>query len=248
MSSWCQFGVAGGIEWPTEEAIVTFGKWKLLAFPSSKEFEPSLQIDTEANLISDVQSRSICNELLSICAWCCEAPAHLLDGGCGSTRANPRQRGPRGGYLTSILNSWPYNRGPLTDSNQRLAVALYREALWQDSYASIPYAALGYFKILEIEQGAKGRKTWMSEHLENAVQQSDEPDRFLQAVKELGVRPDEYLYQNCRTAVAHASFEPVVNPDDAEQVRGLSICTPILEALSRQYIRDELKVSDDPWG
>ena len=155
MATWCRFGVAGEIAWPREQAIVEFGTWELFAFPSTKDHEPSLQIELVRNRTDEISARSICNQLLSICSWCDDSPAALTDGDCGSPKASPRPRDKRSDHLTSILDHWPYYRAPLADTNQQLAVALYREAVWQNSCGSIPYAALGFFKILEIRQGGR---------------------------------------------------------------------------------------------
>jgi hypothetical protein len=251
MATWCRFGVAGEIAWPREQAIVEFGNWELLAFPSTKDHEPSLQIELLHNRTDEVGARSICNQLLSICSWCDDAPAALMDGGCGSPRASPLPRERRSDHLTSILDNWPYNRAPLPDINQPLAVALYREAVWQNCYASIPYAALGFFKILEIRQGGPGRENWMNLHLLQGIEQGEFDDfyvnYFLMAAEEQNLEPAKYLYDNCRNAVAHATQALRINPDDAQQVRDLSACTPILRALARRYIRDDLDVAEDRW-
>ena len=251
MATWCRFGVAGEIAWPREQAIVDFGNWELLAFPSTKDHEPSLQIELLRNRTDEVGARSICNQLLSICSWCDDAPAALMDGGCGSPRATPLPRDRRSDHLTSIFDNWPYNRAPLPDINQPLAIALYREAVWQNCYASIPYAALGFFKILEIRQGGPGRESWMNLHLLQGIEQGEFDDfyvnYFLMAAEEQNLEPTKYLYDNCRNAVAHATQALRINPDDAQQVRDLSACTPILRALARRYIRDDLDVAEDRW-
>ena len=252
MATWCRFGVAGEIAWPREQAIVEFGEWELLAFPSTKEHEPSLQIELLHNRTDEVGARSICNQLLSICSWCDDAPAALMDGGCGSPNASPLPRDRRSDHLTSMLDNWPYNRAALADTDQQLAVALYREAVWQKYSASIPYATLGFFKILEIRQGGDGRKNWMNLHLLQGIEQGDFDDfyvnYFLKAAEEQSLEPAKYLYENCRKAVAHATTAPIINPDDAQQVRDLSACTPILRALARRYIRDDLDVAEDRWA
>ncbi len=251
MAAWCRFGVAGEIAWPREQAIVKFGKWELLAFPSTKDHEPSLQIELLRNRTDEVSARSICNQLLSICSWCDDSPAALMDGDCGSPRASPIPRDRRSDYLTSILDAWPYSRAPLTDIDQHLAVALYREAVWQDCYASIPYAALGFFKILEIRHGGAGREKWMKLHLARGIEDGEFDDfyvkHFLKVAEEKNLELGKYLYANCRKAVAHATKHPIINPDDAQHVRDLSACTPILRALARHYIRDDLNVAESRW-
>ena len=245
---WCVYTVQGHIYWPQKEALVEFGRWKLRAFPSTREFEPTLQIETVQNEIDFVTARTVCNQILSICSWCADAPAAVMDGFCGSTRAKPMPRTHNGGHLSGIVDHWPYNRTPLADDDARLALGLFREALWQEKNGSIPYAALGYFKILEIRQGGRGRAAWLRAHLNEAVEQDSSFGQPFRSLAELqGQAPDAYLYATCRLAVAHATKAPVINPDDAQQVRDLSACTPVLHNLVRIYIRDELGVSDSPW-
>ncbi len=70
---------------------------------------------------------------------------------------------------------------------------------------------------------------------------------FLKRAGEQNLKPAKYLLDNCRNAVAHATQALRINPDDAQQVRDLSACTPILRALARRYIRDDLDVAEDRW-
>ena len=252
MSTWCQFGVAGEISWPRKQTVVKFGKWEILAFPSTKDHEPSLQIDIVQNKTDEIGARSICSQLISICSWCDDAPVRLLGGSCGSSKAFPLPRDRRSDHLTSILDDWPYIRTPLADPDQRLAVALYREAVWQNIHASIPYAALGFFKILEIRQGGSGRRQWLDRHLAQGINQGKfdrfHVEYFLKAAQRENSSPAKYLYENCRLAVAHATTSRVINPDDFQQVRDLSVCTPILRQLARRYIRDNLGVVENRWA
>ncbi|MBT3332518.1 MAG: hypothetical protein HOK21_23630 [Rhodospirillaceae bacterium] len=251
MAEWCRCGVAGEIAWPRKQAIVEFGNWELLAFPSTRDHEPSLHIELTRNKVSAVGARTIFNRLLSICSWCDDAPAALLDGDCGGPDAYPLARTRRSGHLTSIIDAWPYHRAPLAHPDQRLAVALYREAVWLEYISSIPYAALGYFKILEIRQGGAGRKTWLDHHLQQAMELGEIDDfyleKFVSAAGENGLSPARYLYENCRLAVAHAAKAPVVDPDDAQSVRDLSASTQVLRTLARKYICVDLDVLEDHW-
>lgn len=252
MTSWCRFGVSGDIAWPLKQADVKFGEWDLLAFPSTKDHEPSLQIELQRNQTDEVEARTICNQLLSICSWCVDAPATLMDGDCGSPIARPISRDRRSDHLTSDLKIWPYYRAPLTDDAQLLAVALYREARCLESHASIPYAALAYFKILEIRQDGRGRKRWMERRFKQGIEQDEFDDFYLRyilkAAEDQELEPASYLYKNCRLAVAHATRAPIINPDDAQQVRDLSACTPILRTLARRYICNDLGVAEDRWA
>lgn len=252
MPEWCRYGVDGEIEWPRKQAVVKFGNWELLAFPSTRDHEPSLQIELSSNRVREIEARSICNQLLSICSWCDDAPASLLSGTCGSPKATPLPRDRRSGHLTSIVDEWPYSRSPVEDPDQKLALGLYREAVWQNCHGSIPYAALGFFKILEIRQGGEGRKKWMPRQLLHEIETKGLDEfyfgYFMSLVIEQKTEPSKYLYNNCRLAVAHATKAPVINPDDAQQVRDLSACTPILRSLARIYIRDDLGIQEDQWG
>ncbi|MDO8137004.1 MAG: hypothetical protein Q6354_05130, partial [Candidatus Brocadiales bacterium] len=53
----------------------------------------------------------------------------------------------------------------------------------------------------------------------------------------------EYLYKSGRCAVAHAYFEPIVDPDDAKDQLRLSQDIWLIKAIAEFLIETNLKVS-----
>jgi hypothetical protein len=139
---------------------------------------------------------------------------------------------------------YPFYRTPLKDNKQRLAIALYREAL---TVNSTPYEFLGYFKVINVVyKGSKEQKKWINNNL-----QYIDDELCKNRVKELKKQVDDighYLYESGRCAVAHAFADPLVDPDDLVHLRRLSEDLHIIKSLARHLIKFEIGVSVMFWG
>jgi hypothetical protein len=136
-----------------------------------------------------------------------------------------------------FLNRW----NPLDDPKQRLAVALYREAM---SVNSIPYKVLGFFKIINIlYKNGPAQIAWIKETLPKLTEKHLQ-DRILAPSNAEDVA--KYLYVSCRCAVAHASSDPLIDPDDLTHLRRLSADVHIVQALAEHLIKHELNVPNYP--
>lgn len=127
---------------------------------------------------------------------------------------------------------------PKLDAKARIALALYREAM---STESIPYKFLGYFKILNVLHGKGSQQIlWINKTL-SLLSDSRSRERISileKSQSDIG----RYLYESGRCAVAHASVEPIVDPDDANDLFRLSADLPLVRALAEYLIETELEV------
>jgi hypothetical protein len=124
------------------------------------------------------------------------------------------------------------------DSRGVLALAFYREAL---TVNSIPYSFLGFFKVINIgHERGPAQIDWITQTL--GVLQSHEVKTRVQTLQRLGHSVGEYLYESGRCAVAHAYAQPLVNPEEPEDLDRLSKDLPVVRALAERFIEYELGI------
>jgi len=149
---------------------------------------------------------------------------------------------PKRGLTRSINRDFPTRWNPLHDPKQRLAVALYREAM---SVNSIPYQFIGFFKIINIlYKNGTDQMVWIKETLPKLTEKHLQ-DR-IRTLSNAESDVAEYLFVSCRCAVAHAFSDPLIDPDDLTHLRRLSADVDIVQALAEHLIKHELNVPNYP--
>ena len=247
MPSWLNHGVVGAIEWPRVEVSFKFGEYEILAKPPTKDQEASLHMELIRNKIDYLTGMSVLSRVLSLATWVDDAYSILLDGWSGNPVpvAVPRTSNS---FPSSILDAWTNARQPLVDLDARRAIAIYREATVAEQYHSIPHAALGYFKILEIRYQGKPREQWLETEIVRLRQSgSDDVNEVARIAGGTPKQIAKFLYDQGRNAVAHTNLVPTIDPDDIAQVRHLSTVLPLLHTIARTFIRKELGVSEGRW-
>jgi hypothetical protein len=126
-----------------------------------------------------------------------------------------------------------------SDPKVRIALALYREA---GSVRGTPYEFLGYFKVINTRYSS-GREqiAWINQTLPS-LEDNDAKKR----VAELSVTEKDIgqcLYDSGRCAVAHAFKDPVVDPDDPNDVYRLGADMPVARALAEHLIEYEYRIN-----
>src|SRR5258708_6422657 len=138
--------VSGQIGWPRQEITFNFGAHEILAFPANGQHGTSLHIDIDRSRLSPIAAMSILSQVVSISSWLDDTYAALEDGSSG-TSAPVRQDRQNPNCPNSISDDWCNTWGPIENPLGRRAVAIYREAMTMYHAHSIPYAALGFYKI-----------------------------------------------------------------------------------------------------
>jgi hypothetical protein len=122
--------------------------------------------------------------------------------------------------------------------------------MWR--FYSIPYAVLGFYKIVESAYPAGTQRD---------VQLQQEVERQLNSssiniieLREIGFSQDskpvdiaKFLYESGRHAVAHANKEPSINPDDSGHQRRMSVAASILRAAARSCIKSQFRIGTNRW-
>ena len=134
---------------------------------------------------------------------------------------------------------WEYLYLPISKNGKaEIALAVYREAM---SVNSIPYAFLGFFKVLSILRGKGGElKKWINTNLEK-IRYTPEKERLVHLEKteaDIGL----YLYHQGRCAIAHAFSAPIVNPDKYSDKERLELDLCLMKAIAALFIENEFQI------
>jgi hypothetical protein len=228
-------GVSGECGWPDSQIEVSFGTTRFILMPQTNTNSASIHLETHSN--DNLDEMTAVNRFLSIVSWADKQSLHNNYGWSG----NPEPLAvPKMNLARSINRYFLIRWNPLDDPKQQLAVALYREAM---SVNSIPYKVLGFFKIINILYKAGPEQiAWIRETLPKLTERYLR-DRIL-ALSNAESDVAEYLYVSCRCAVAHASSDPLIDPDDLTDLHRLSADLDIVQALAEYLIKYELKVPD----
>ncbi len=221
------------IEWPSKEQKVTFRGHTITLRPETKEHAPSLVLKMDGAM-TECDARRLLQEFLSGYSWIRQGGvAEMFSVTCS---AAPMAVGKGKGRLISDA---PIEHIPDPgDAKAKLALALYREAM---SVNVIPYKFLGFFKVINVLHG-KGneQQKWINKTM-NSISDS----RCLARIADLSKTETDlgkYFYTSGRCAVAHAFADPVVNPDDPDDIRRLASDLPVIQALAKHAVEQELGV------
>jgi hypothetical protein len=243
--------VETGIGWPRLETTINFGRWRLTAFPPTAEFDASLHLDVAAYGITLTEGMSVLNQFLSIAAWVDDIFAVLLPGLADTVSATRQPRQTRL-FPKSIMDGWTNSWQPIEDERIRLTLAIYREAVNMQRYHSLPYAVVGFYRILEaLRPDGKLRGKLIEYHLDEILQ----GDSIWGWLQRAGGYCDDltasavatYLREECRHAAAHASSNPIINPDDASHQYQMGAAATLLRKLARQAMQADLGISTNRW-
>lgn len=231
--TWVLIGVETDIPWPTRETEVSYCGKKIILLPETKELEPA--ITTYIESASMEEGITLCRKFMSALAWTEGCSIKEIDI-VGSGQYPPLRIGKRTMLGTQALH-FEKDYLPETDNPKALlALALYREAL---AVNSIPYKFLGFFKIINIVfPNGQEQKEWIGNNIKIIKSAS-----AYKRLEELGNADiGEYLYKSGRCAIAHASSEPIVNPDAYDDLERLKKDLDLIKTLAEMIIENELHI------
>ena len=237
MVRWMNLGVSGQCGWPHERVDVRFGESELVLLPQTKENSASVHIRVQSN--DQLQELTIVNRFLSIVSWGYKDSLQNHYGWSGNPVPVPV---PARNLARSINRSFLIQWNPLREPKQRLAVALYREAM---SVNSLPYQFLGFFKIINIlHRLGPAQVGWIRATLPKLS--GSKASARIEALSSSQPDVAQYLYESGRCAVAHAFADPLVDPDDLVHLHRLSEDLGVAQALAEYLISNELYVPAFP--
>jgi hypothetical protein len=236
MKRWMIVTVETEIEWPTEETTLEFAGHTLNMRPPEGDAAADVRLEYDHPQSERNAFETICR-FLSALSWWQHRPARSrLRISCTAP-----MRGGKGGYGPPLRMHFriPPAVAQHIDRKARIALALYREA---GSVRGTPYEFLGYFKVINTRHSSGADQVaWINQ----AIPLLNDKDAN-KRVSELSASESDigrYLYASGRCAVAHAFNDPVVDPDDPEDVFRLSADMPVAKALAEYLIEHEYGIN-----
>lgn len=234
MKQWLVIGLESEVFWPTDETDVTFQGHTFLLRPATEEHTPSIAFNYDDSTMEYNDALLLTRRFLSSLSWVEGGSLHeiMITGGSfpiyvGRPRTNLVNDRFRVDYLPEAL-----------DQKAQLALALYREAL---NANTTPYRVLGFLKIINIKYNTgAAQKAWINQTLPLL-------DRYEAEKRIIELRAEctdlgQYLFESCRCAIAHAFNDPIVDPDDPEDLTRLRADLPLIKGLAVYMIENEFGV------
>lgn len=226
-----------------QETLVRFDQYHLVLMPKTKDYTQSIHIDLHTNQLTDKQGLTVINRFLSVLTWCDDQFAVAQDGWSGNPVPVPVSKRD---LAFATAHVWVFDRRISKSDVIRRALALYREGRNAEEAALGSYAVLSYFKVIEIKyQTGDKAKRWIGRNfaLISSSSGSDPQIKHFIAASH-GRAPEDYIYEACRVAVAHASTKHPSDADEADEITRLYSASYVLRLLARRLITEELGVSD----
>lgn len=242
-SRYLNIGVDNHVTWPRKELLISFDQYQLVLMPKTKDHVQSVHVDLVRNRLTDIEAMTVVNRFLSVLTWCDDHFAVAQGGWSG----NPVPVAVAKRNLAFITTEhWFLNRSIPASDNGRRALALYREARNAEENGLVSYAVLNYYKITEIlyPDGRESR-AWIGENFDVVVAEHRDNHAMQAFAKQCGEqRPEKFIYESYRLAVAHASSKTKSDPDDVTELRRLHTAADVLRLFARHLISNELKISE----
>jgi hypothetical protein len=230
---WVVANVQTGATWPVNSQKVLYRGEALWIMPVMTEYFPAV-----AMKVPPGKGRAECERLLlrflSTLSWVQEA-GFLVDGVGGGSLPCPMGRNKAVGF--SICEEFDLSYFPEpTDERAMLALGLMREGR---SLNHPGYSFLSLYRILEVAlgRGWQGQVAWINNQIASGLHHRTKDaleDLRKQGIADIGA----HLYASGRCAMAHASGQPIIDPDDPADTRRLWSERPIMLTLAERAIED----------
>jgi hypothetical protein len=218
--------------WPITAQKVRWHGVDVWIMPVTKSTYPAVTM-----MVPNGKGVAECEELLlrflSMLSWV-EERGLMVDGVGGGGLPRPLGRFKENGL--SICDEFDLSYFPeVTDANTMLALALMREGRGLNHAG---YAFLTFYRVLEVAFPQKAKRvSWISASLSNLTGfgvKEALAGITVQGVTDVG----QHLYQSGRCAMAHASQQPIIDPDKPDHMRRLSSELPIIRQLAVKAIEE----------
>lgn len=249
-SRYLNVGVDAQVTWLKDKRLVRFGRYELVLMPRTATHAASVHIDLTHHRLRHEDGLTIINRFLSWLSWLDDDYAIAINGWSGNPVPAPVP-GPATGFLYSPY--WIAPDPPELSADQLRALALYREGRNAEENRLVSFAVLSYYKILEIAGGRErgAAKSLIRKHFSairaeyaEAAAIADFEAAFYQwkSEQEHPKTEADYIWQECRVAVAHGSEKSVSDPDDLFELRRLHTVADVIRWIAKKVMQDELGV------
>ncbi|SCW56339.1 methylamine utilization protein MauJ [Ancylobacter rudongensis] len=233
---WLCINIESRTAWPTKPQAFIFEGRQVWVMPLSTDCYPGLATRKPSDMDHD-ECLALLHRALSVLTWLENAGATVVQMSGGNI---PRMMGMRLGLGYAIREDFDLSDLPTIESPRgKLALALMREGRGLNHPG---YSFLSFFRVLETAiPNGKIRGTWVTDNIDKL-----DGHRAKKAIEKLKATVEgdigEHLRDSGRHAIAHASSEPVIDPDDPRDSRRLEAELPIIEALAVLAIEEHLGI------
>ena len=240
-------GVDTQVTWPRQEKLAHFDRYRLVLLPKTREHTQSVHVDLAANHLTDDQAMTVINRFLSMLAWCDDQFAMVQYGWSGNPVPVPVRKRD---LAFATAYQWDLFRSIPAEDKARRALGLYREGLNAEQASLSSYAVLSFFKVLELGYRETDRvKKWIGRTFPFLEETYADDSRMKAFVNDRGTASSEdYIWEACRLAVAHASVRRPTDADDAQEIRRLSAASYVLQISARRFISERYQISESPFA
>ena len=232
---WIVASIDTSMAWPVKAEKFKYRGKEVWVLPVMRDMFPGIAIKGPQGM-----SRENCGRLLmrflSAISWV-QGSGALVEYITGGNLPRPVGRNKQGGHVICDDFDLSYLPEP-SDEKAVLALALLREGRGLNHPG---YAFLSSYRVLEVAiPNAKKQMKWIDENVERLTHVAKEAVATLRStgISEIG----KHLYELGRCAMAHAAWEPIVDPDDPTDLRRLGSELPIVLALAEHTIETLLGV------
>ena len=231
------------VPWPREPTPVNFGGHRIILFPPTKETSHSVSIDLSRERLSDEETRTLLNRLLSVMSWCADQPSSLHEGWSGNSFPSPI---PKRNLAMVTMSAWEFDRRIPGDRELTRCLAYYRDGLNANSVGLASHAVLSFYRVFETRYSTRSKAIeWINEAFPTVqnFMNSSSLSEFELDREETGVDVGTYIYEKCRVATAHAARDVYSDPDEAKELRRLLNAAEIIRRLAQLFIEKKFSYS-----
>lgn len=230
--TWLVINIEPRMAWPTRAQCFDFEGHQIWLLPVTQDAYPGLAV-RDPKLKRDA-AYAMLYRALSVISWLEDAGA-IVEGRGGGSPYFPIY-GVRDRSNTTLQDTFDLTELPVIEGDvAKLALALMREGRGLNHPA---YSFLSFYRVIERAiPGGNERGAWMSEAVDR-LEDRIAKEALATLRKDYDGDVGKHLYDSGRSAIAHATREPVANPDNPLDYQRLDRERPIVEALAVMAIEE----------
>lgn len=233
---WVCLNIRPDVTWPVRPQSLRFADHRVWIIPITLEDYPGVAINHPPEMTQQ-EAESILYRFLSVLSWRENAGIAVAYRTGGNL---PRMMGLNKNVGFAIRGEFDFTEVICPkEESPRIALALMREARSLNHYG---YAFLSLWRILELAYPDKRVRTdWMEatlRSLNGSGVQEALATVAAQGITDIG----RHLYASGRCAIAHATGQPIINPDDPRDALRLYGELPLVRELAIRAIEERFGI------
>ena len=222
--------------WPTRPQALEFAGFRIWIVPITTGHYPGVALRRCPDLTQE-GAEKVLYRFLSVLSWREEGGIAVASRSGGNL---PRMMGLAKQSGFAIREEFDFTELICPEEEEpRIALALMREGLSLNHHG---YAFLSYWRVLELAfPKASARVAWMTSTIPTLSRRG--VTEATASIVEQGVTDvGRHLFDSGRCAIAHATSEPIINPDDPGDAMRLYRELPLVRAIAIRAIEDRFGI------